>query len=122
MSKSYLDLEIYKISFELFIQTQTLSRKLPKYELFELGSQLRRASDSINSNIVEENGRRKYKNEFIRFLIFSLSSNLETINHLKKIELLYPDIGNCPELRSEYENLGIKINNFISYVEKNWKS
>jgi len=70
MSESYLDLEIYKISFELFIQTHTLSRRLPKYELFELGNQLIRASDSINSNIVEGYGRRKYKNEFIRFLIF----------------------------------------------------
>ncbi|MEN2284530.1 four helix bundle protein [Algoriphagus sp. SE2] len=122
MSKSYLDLEIYKISFDLFIKTHQLSMRLPKHELYELGSQLRRACDSINSNIVEGYGRRKYKNEFIRFLIFSHSSNLETINHLKKIQILYPKITSTKSLLDEYVVLGIKISNFISYVEKNWKS
>ncbi len=122
MSKSYLDLEIYKISFDLFIKTHQLSMRLPKHELYELGSQLRRACDSINSNIVEGYGRRKYKNEFIRFLIFSHSSNLEAINHLKKIEILYPEISASYELKESYETLSVKINNFIVYVEKNWKT
>lgn len=122
MNKSYLDLEIYKISFDLFLQTHKLSMQLPKFELYELGSQIRRSSDSVNSNIVEGYGRRKYKNEFIRFLIFSHSSNLETINHLKKIHLLYPDIHSSKDLMDGYIQLGIKINNFINYVEKNWKT
>ena len=122
MSKSYLDLEIYKISFDLFIKTHHLSMRLPKHELYELGSQLRRACDSINSNIVEGYGRRKYKNEFIRFLIFSHSSNLEAINHLKKIEILYPEISASNDLKASYEALSVKINNFITYVEKNWKT
>ncbi|MBB6327831.1 four helix bundle protein [Algoriphagus iocasae] len=122
MSNSYLDLEIYKISFDLFIKAHQLSMELPKYELYELGSQLRRACDSINSNIVEGYGHRKYKNEFIRFLIFSHSSNLETINHLKKIQILYPKITSTASLLEEYVILGIKISNFITYVEKNWRS
>lgn len=122
MANSYLDLEIYKISFDLFIKAHQLSLELPKFELYELGSQLRRACDSINSNIVEGYGRRKYKNEFVRFLIFSHSSNLETINHLKKIKILYPKITSTPSLLEEYVILGIKISNFITYVEKNWRS
>ena len=122
MSKSYLDLEIYQISFDLFIKSHQMSMRLPKYELYELGSQLRRASDSINSNIVEGYGRRRYKNEFIRFLVISHSSNLETINHLKKLNILYPDLFTFTELMESYVILAIKISNFIEYVEKNWKS
>ena len=68
MSKSYTELNVYKISFNLFIQTHQLSKKLPKYETYELGSQLRRSADSVNSNIVEGYGRKRYKKDFIKFL------------------------------------------------------
>lgn len=74
MTKSYQDLEVYKISFELFLLTHEMTKKLPKFELFELGSQIRRSSESIPSNIVEGYGRRTYKQEFIRFLVFSHAS------------------------------------------------
>lgn len=120
---SYKDLDIYKISLDLFYITHPASLLLPKYELYELGSQLRRSSDSIVSNIVEGYGRRKYKADFIRFLVFSHSSCLETINHLEKIHHLYKDtIKNNQELIKSYDDLGGKIYNFIKYVEQNWKN
>ena len=60
--KSYKDLEIYVNSMNLFLKLypQTLL-KLPKYELYELGSQLRRSSDSVVSNIVEGYGEENIK-------------------------------------------------------------
>ena len=64
---SYQDLDIYKISLALFYEVHTASLLLPKYEMYELGSQIRRYSDSIVSNIVEGYGRKRYKAEFIRF-------------------------------------------------------
>jgi four helix bundle protein len=67
---SYKDLDIYKISLELFYIVHPSSLKLPKYEMYELGSQLRRSSDSIVTNIVEGYGRKKYKAEFVRFCFF----------------------------------------------------
>lgn len=90
--KNYQDLDIYKISLELFLETHKASFLLPKYELYELGSQLRRSADSINSNIVEGYGRKRYKQDFLKFLIYSHSSNDETINHIRKIVMLYPDL------------------------------
>ncbi|MCX6171922.1 MAG: four helix bundle protein [Flavobacterium sp.] len=48
-----------------------MSLLLPKYELYELGSQLRRSSDSIVTNIVEGYGRKRYKSDFIKFLVYS---------------------------------------------------
>jgi len=120
---NYQDLDIYKISLSLFYEVHSASLLLPKYELYELGSQLRRSAESVNSNIVEGYGRNRYKNEFIRFLVFAHSSCLETKGHLIKINHLYN--GLIPEIEryiADYDNLGAKIFNFIKYVEQNWKT
>ena len=123
MAKTYKDLDVYKISFELFIKVHRFSFQMPKHETYELGSQIRRSADSINSNIVEGYGRKRYKNDFIKFLVYSHSSNDETINHLRKIEILYPKLSNeAKQLIIGYDKLGGKLNNFIDYVSKNWKT
>lgn len=120
---SYQDLDIYKISLALFYKTHQATFLLPKHELYELGSQVRRSSDSVNSNIVEGYGRKRYKADFIKFLVYSHSSCLETKNHLIKISHLYKNtIQDIDESISDYDNLGAKIYNFIKYVEDNWKT
>lgn len=123
MAKTYKELDVYNISFDLFIRTHRFTHKLPKYETYELGSQLRRSADSVNSNIVEGYGRKKYKNDFLKFLIYSHSSNDETINHLRKISLLYTDLTEeATQLMNEYNLLGGKMNKFIEYVSKKWRT
>lgn len=120
--KSYKDLDIYTIGMELFYKTHTLSLQLPKYELYELGSQLRRSSDSVVTNIVEGYGRRRYKNDFIKFLVYSHASNLETLNHIEKIVNLYPYLADDMKvLYEKYDALGAKIFSFLKYVEEHWK-
>ncbi|MDQ0476825.1 four helix bundle protein [Chryseobacterium sp. MDT2-18] len=122
---SYEDLDIYKISFDLFIETHRKSLKLPKHELYELGSQIRRSSDSVNSNIVEGYGRRIYKNDYLKFLRFSHSSCDETLNHIKKLIHVYPDLSSELELEKlagNYRTLSIKIHNYIEYVKNNWRT
>ena len=49
--KSYKDLEIYNLSYELAIKIHKMSLRLPKYELYEEGSQIRRSSKGITSCI-----------------------------------------------------------------------
>ncbi len=118
---SYKNLDIYKMAFNLFIKTHKASFLLPKYELHELGSQLRRSSDSVITNIVEGYGRSYYKNDYFRFLTFSHASNDETINHLDKIIILYPEISSHFEiLKQEDDVLGGKINNYKKWVKENW--
>ena len=115
--RTYKDLDIYKISLQLFLELHPISLKLPKYELYELGSQVRRSSDSVVSNIVEGYGRRTYKGDYIRFLVYSHASCLETITHLHKISLLYPEVKDVfTDFEQAYEKLGGKIYNFIGYV------
>ena len=83
---SYKKLEIWSLARELVndIHKMTLNN-LPKFEMYEVGNQIRRSSKSVKSNIVEGYGRRYYKQEFIHFLLISLSSNDETIDHLETL-------------------------------------
>jgi four helix bundle protein len=123
MAKSYKELDVYQVSFDLFIRLHRFSFKMPKSETYELGSQIRRSADSVNSNIVEGYGRKNYKKDFIKFLVYSHSSNHETVNHLKKIEKLYPNLAiEANQLQKEYDILGKKLYRFIEYVESNWRT
>lgn len=123
MAKSHRGLDIYKEALTLFLDVHQLSRQLPKFELYELGSQMRRAADSTINNIVEGYGRRKYKAEFIRFLTFSHGSNLELTCHLEKAVLLYPDLQTAfNKLLDSSDQLSRKLYRFIEYVENSWES
>ena len=75
---SYKNQEIWKLAKEVSvnIHQMTLS-KLPKYEMHEVGSQIRRSSKSVQSAIVEGYGRRMYTADYLRFLAIALASNDE---------------------------------------------
>ena len=121
--KSCKDLDIYNLGLELFYLSHKYSLQLPKHELYELGSQLRRSSDSVTTNIVEGYGRKRYKSDFTKFLTYSYASSLETVFHIEKIAALYPDINiNADLLINRYNELSAKIFNFIKYVEQNWQT
>ena len=85
LKMSYKSLEIWQLSRELAIDIHKMSLTLPKFEMYETGSHIRRSSKSVKSNIVEGYGRRYYKQEFIRFGIYALASNDETIDHLETL-------------------------------------
>ena len=73
---NYKDLEIWQIARQVVIEIHDMTlNKLPKFEMYEEGSQIRRSSKSVKSTIVEGYGRRSYKQDYIKFLIYALSSN-----------------------------------------------
>jgi four helix bundle protein len=118
---SYKNLEIWQEARTIVIDVHKMTlKKLPRLEMYEEGSQIRKSSKSVKSTIVEGYGRRRYKPEYIRFLVFAIASNDETIDHL---ETLY-ETGSLKEqelyknLHDRIEILGKKLNNFIKSVEK----
>ena len=122
---SYKKLEIWQISKELVIDIHRMSlNELPKFEFYEEGSQIRRSIKSVKSNIVEGYGRRRYKQDYIKFLTYSISSNDETIDHL---ETLF-ETGSFKnmELYNDFHNrldiLGKKINLFLQAIERSIKN
>jgi hypothetical protein len=59
-AKSFRDLDIFKLAKKLAIEVHKMTLLLPQYELYEEGSQIRRSSKSVVSNIVEGFARRNY--------------------------------------------------------------
>jgi four helix bundle protein len=118
---SYKKLEIWQLARELTIEIHKMTFTLPKFEQFEEAQQIRRSSKTVRSNIVEGYGRRRYKADFVKFLIYSLSSNDETVDHLETLfeteSLKDEAIYNTLHLKLEL--LGKKLNNFIQSVERN---
>lgn len=117
--KSYRDLEIWKMAHELAVAVHKMTlEKLPKFEMYEEGNQVRRSSKSISSNIAEGFGRKRYKNEYIKFLTYALASCDETHEHL---ELLF-ERGSLTDTRlfenlfERYDILGRKINKFLQKI------
>jgi len=122
--QSYKDLEIYKKAHKLVIEIHEMSLTLPKFELYEEGSQIRKSSKSVKNNIVEGFGRRRYKQEFIKFLIYSIASCDETRDHL---DTLYEtkslrDTEKYAYFCEEYDHLGKMISNFIKSVDSGHKT
>jgi four helix bundle protein len=93
---------------------------LPKFEQFEEGQQIRKSIKSVRSTIVEGYGRRYYKADFVKFIIYALASTDETIDHLEMLfetqslrdESLYQD------LLKRLNILGKKINNFLKTIQE----
>ena len=122
---SYKKLTIWQEarSLVLDIHKMTLS-ELPQFELYEEGSQIRRSIKSVKSTIVEGYGRRRYKQEFIRFLTYALASCDETTDHLENLyetESLKKE-GLYQNLHKRLQTLGKKINLFRQSVEKDHRA
>jgi four helix bundle protein len=89
-SRSYQDLEVWKLSVEFVKEIFLITEKFPPREIYGLTNQIRRAAVSIPSNIAEGQGRNSSK-EFRQFLAIALGSLAEIETQLiigRKINFL----------------------------------
>jgi four helix bundle protein len=117
---SYKNLEVWQLARDLSIDIHKMTfNELPKHEMYEVGSQIRRSVKSVRSNIVEGYGRKKYQNEYCKYLIYAMSSNLETIDHLETLfeteSLMNKKLFDGLILR--LETLGKKLNVLIQSIQ-----
>lgn len=125
MATGYKSLEIWRLASDLSVAIHKMTiSELPKFEMFEEGSQIRRSSKSIRSNIVEGYGRRRYKQDFIRFLSYALASCDETADH---IDILYQTKSltnkeTYEQLKTLTTILGKKLNLFLQSVARSHQS
>ncbi|MCK4859171.1 MAG: four helix bundle protein [Candidatus Omnitrophica bacterium] len=118
--QSYKDLEIYKLAHKLAVEIHKMTlRELPKFEIYEEGSQIRRSSKGVVSTIVEGFGRKVYQQDYLKFMIYAHSSCDETKEHLGL--LFGTDSLKSKEkfdyFLSEYEKLSKMINKFIQSLK-----
>lgn len=118
---SYKDLTIWQKARELVILIHKATReKLPKFEMYEEGSQIRRSMKSVRSNIVEGYGRRRYKRDYVKFPVYAHASCDETKDHWEMLfetgslgdEALYKQV------HSRLIELSKSIYRFIQGVER----
>lgn len=87
---NYKNLNIWQLGLEIANDISDILVSFPKYEMYDLSSQMSRCSVSMPSNIAEGSGRTD--KSFSNFIDFSLSSSFElgtqllVANHRKHID------------------------------------
>jgi len=79
------DLNVYKKLFELACEVYELTMTFPKYEMYELGSQLRRSSNSAPANLAE-GFNNKHTKIYTQSISRAQGEIRETKHHLKIAE------------------------------------
>ena len=105
MAFKFESLRIWHLSLELADEVDLLAQNFPKYEMYSLSSQIKRAANSVSLNIVE--GSTGLTNaEFKRFLVIANRSALEVVGclYLAKRRNYIPD-DKFNELYSKIETL-----------------
>lgn len=115
--QGYHRLEVYQEAHALGCEGHALSLRLPRYEQYETGGQLRTAARSVSANIVEGYGRKTYPAEYLRFLICALASCDEAKEWLRYIEDCHPPLqADAQALTIRMEGLGRKLRRLIDRI------
>ena len=118
MIRSYKDLEVCKRAYMLSLEIHKLSMDFPKYEMFELGAQIRRSTKSIVMNIAEGYGKKHSAAEFKRYLSIAIGSADEV-----KVQLEYcKDLGYVSEANYQRYSEGYtEVAKMLTGLYNNWK-
>jgi four helix bundle protein len=109
------DLEIYNLSMDLAESVHNLILGFDYFHKDTLGKQWIRAIDSVSLNLSEGFGRYTHKDSRV-FSIIARGSLYESKTCLSKTfrrNIISEKVYN--EILQEHNNLGVKLNNFISY-------
>lgn len=120
MIKSFLDLDVYKESFQLSLEIEELLKNYPDSEKYLLIDQMRRASRSIPAQVAEGYARRESLKDFQRYLRDCVGEANEMLNHLllSKHKNYIKKPGYSNELIERYTILGKKLTN----LKNNWQN
>ena len=120
MSKSMRveDLEVYQKLCQLHLEICDLSHRWPADEKYELGSQVRKASNSAPANLAEKNLDRHVRNK-IKGVNRARGEALETVHHLYigKIKNYVKD-ATFESYRERYEECVRMLNGLEKNLEK----
>mgnify|MGYP002644832862 CR=1 FL=1 len=114
---SYKELRVWQEARTFTGDIYRLTQKLPKYELYGLSDQMRRAVVSIMSNIAEGAGRGTIQ-DYIRFLYLARGSAYEVVSQLIICkDLNYISADEIKLILSKGEHISWMINRLIDKLE-----
>ena len=116
--RTFEDLDVYKKARELRKRMYAAARKLPDFEKYELGRQIRRAAVSLTNNIAEGHGRYHYLDE-IKFQLQSRGSLAELLDDLNvcQDEDYLPTV-EIVELKERAKKVQRLINGYIRFLRE----
>jgi four helix bundle protein len=121
MKKTYMeveDLDVYQKLCKLHIEVCDLSRKWPQEERYELGSQVRRSSNSSPAQLAEKHDDRHIRNK-VEGVNRSRAEAGETIHHLFMSKLKgYIDPSVYNSYRDRYKECIRMLNGLEKSLEK----
>jgi four helix bundle protein len=106
--ENYDDLEVYQKLLNLHLDIHSLTLTFPKFELYELGSQMRRSSNSAPANLAE-GWNNKHINIYLEGINRALGEINETKHHLlvahmknyineERFKILLDSYNNCGKM------------------------
>lgn len=118
MIQSFLDLEVYKESFQLSLEIEESLKTFPSSEKYLLVDQSKRASRAIPALIAEGYAKRENVKEFQKFLRDALAEANEMINHVSFAKAKhYLDDKKADDYINKYHIVGKKL----TRLKENWR-
>jgi four helix bundle protein len=115
--RTFEDLDVYKKAREFRKRMYAAARKLPDFEKYELGRQIRRAA-SLTNNIAEGHGRYHYLDE-IKFQLQSRGSLAELLDDLNVCQDEdYLPTAEIVELKERAKEVQRLINGYIRFLRE----
>ncbi len=116
MSKSYRDLDVFKLALDLVALVYALSERFPSSELYGLTAQMRRASVSVISQIAEGHGRLTFR-ERRQFCSQARGSLFEIeAQTMVAVRLAYITTKHEVEVTRQIKRTGCALDALIRYV------
>ena len=116
--RTFEDLDVYKKAREFRKRMYTAARKLPDFEKYELGRQIRRAAVSLTNNIAEGHGRYHHLDE-IKFQLQSRGSLAELLDDLNVChDEHYLPTAEIVELKERAKEVQRLINGYIRFLRE----
>jgi len=111
--RSHKDLIVWRKALDLATLIYRITARFPRFELFALTSQLRRAAVSVPSNIAEGTARRTTR-EFVAYLHFARGSlaELET-QVLLAVQVGYLNDVDAQQIQRAIDEVGRLINGVL---------
>ena len=114
--QTFEDLDVYKTAREFRKAMYAVNRRLPDFETFDLGSQIRRAAVSLTNNMAEGHGRFHYPDQ-IRFFLHSRGSLEELVDDLNVcLDENYLSAHEVARLKKQAREVLILINAYLRYL------
>lgn len=124
MEQGHKSLRVYQLAHAIAVNIHRISLSLPRFELFETGSQIRRSSKSVSALIVEGYGLRRYKKEWLNYLIRAKASNSETEEHLSFLfeTRSFQDAQSYHEIMESLDHLSRMLSRMIDEIDRSHNS